>query len=465
MRRISPVLLLLAAGVAAQAQMATGVAAQAQGAPESSEGSLASDFRREGGQFHDDCFSANKKILSCLQDLVTGKPLHLTGASIAPQNGFAFGPAFGWEHNLNETWRSATNLEAMAAPNGSWLAGFNFRAIRVSNDPSKLAPIFHRPAKGTGRKIELEHDPELNFYAEAISLNKLNYYGLGPFTARPSLAFYGMREIVVGGTAVYPLKNSGLSLFGEVNGRWFSLRGRHGDTSPSIEQLYTNVTAPGLSQPTGFFQPSGGIRFDRDLSGYFILNYAVTAQEFAAVSASQYSFQRLNFSFLHTIPLYKVEKSQPSAKGAPKTVTKNRDGSIELEARLVTSFTPTGNIVPFYLQPTLGGADINGEKYLPSYPDYRFRAPNLMHFRGSIEHSIWGPLGIMFQADTGRVAASRGDLGFQHLSHSFAAGLTLRAGGFPMVQLLFAWGGHEGTHTITAINPSLIGGGSRPSLY
>jgi hypothetical protein len=71
----------------------------------------------------------------------------------------------------------------------------------------------------------------------------------------------------------------------------------------------------------------------------------------------------------------------------------------------------------------------------------------------------------MFQADTGRVAASRGDLGFQHLSHSFAAGLTLRAGGFPMVQLLFAWGGHEGTHTITAINPSLIGGGSRPSLY
>jgi hypothetical protein len=34
-----------------------------------------------------------------------------------------------------------------------------------------------------------------------------------------------------------------------------------------------------------------------------------------------------------------------------------------------------------------------------------------------------------------------------------------------MVQLLFAWGGHEGTHTIAAINPALIGGGFRPSLY
>jgi hypothetical protein len=36
-------------------------------------------------------------------------------------------------------------------------------------------------------------------------------------------------------------------------------------------------------------------------------------------------------------------------------------------------------------------------------------------------------------ADEGRVALTRGDVGFSHLKHSFAAGLTLRAGGFPMV--------------------------------
>ena len=46
-----------------------------------------------------------------------------------------------------------------------------------------------------------------------------------------------------------------------------------------------------------------------------------------------------------------------------------------------------------------------------------------------------------------------------------AAGLTLRAGGFPQVYLMFAWGGHEGTHTIAAVNTSLLGGSSRPSLY
>ena len=48
--------------------------------------------------------------------------------------------------------------------------------------------------------------------------------------------------------------------------------------------------------------------------------------------------------------------------------------------------------------------------------------------------------------DEGKVAMRPGDLDFSHLAHSYAAGLTLRAGGFPMVQLLFAWGGHEGNH-------------------
>jgi hypothetical protein len=67
-------------------------------------------------------------------------------------------------------------------------------------------------------------------------------------------------------------------------------------------------------------------------------------------------------------------------------------------------------------------------------------------------------------ADEGRVALTRGDLGFSHLKHSFAAGLTLRAGAFPMVQIMFAWGGPEGQHNIFNMNNSLLGGSMRPLL-
>lgn len=67
--------------------------------------------------------------------------------------------------------------------------------------------------------------------------------------------------------------------------------------------------------------------------------------------------------------------------------------------------------------------------------------------------------------DEGKVAPNRSDLDFTHLLHSYSAGLTLRAGGFPMVYLLFSWGGHEGMHTTASMNTSLLGGSTRPSLY
>ena len=124
-----------------------------------------------------------------------------------------------------------------------------------------------------------------------------------------------------------------------------------------------------------------------------------------------------------------------------------------------------GSVVPFYFQPTLGGSDINGNSALSSYQDYRFRAPNLLLLRESFEHSIWGPFGFTFMADEGKVALTRGDVDFQNLQHSFATGLTLRAGGFPQVFVLFAWGGPEGHHSIFNMNTSLLGGSARPSLF
>ena len=57
-----------------------------------------------------------------------------------------------------------------------------------------------------------------------------------------------------------------------------------------------------------------------------------------------------------------------------------------------------------------------------SYQDYRFRAPNLLLLQENFEHSIWGPFGVKFMADQGRVALTRGESGFSHLRHSFAAG-------------------------------------------
>lgn len=114
----------------------------------------------------------------------------------------------------------------------------------------------------------------------------------------------------------------------------------------------------------------------------------------------------------------------------------------------------------------MGGSDINGSPAPASYQDYRFRAPNNILARASFEHSIYNlPLGVTAMIDEGKVALSRSDLDFPHIRHSYSAGLTLRAGGFPVVYLLFSWGGPGGTHTSTQVDTSLLGSSARPSLY
>ena len=134
----------------------------------------------------------------------------------------------------------------------------------------------------------------------------------------------------------------------------------------------------------------------------------------------------------------------------------NRQGAIGIRFLLTESIANAGSTVPFYFQPTLGGSDINGTSMLASYDDYRFRAPNAFLIRESFEHSIWGPFGFDFMADQGKVALTRGAVNFSNLDYSYAAGITIRAGGMPLVYSLFAWGSGSTQHNIVSVDTSFV---------
>jgi hypothetical protein len=195
-------------------------------------------------------------------------------------------------------------------------------------------------------------------------------------------------------------------------------------------------------------------------------------------SDSHYSFRRFTADLNHTFPLYRNSGSYGPkstngpdecglALGATKcpAIQRNREGSIGIRLLIAESIASAGSVVPFYFQPTLGGSDINGNPWLPSYNDYRFRAPNALLLRESFEHSIWGPIGFTITADQGKVALMRSDIAFNRLAHSFSSGLTLRAGGLPAVSLAVAWAGPEAIHTLATVNNSLLGGSARPPLF
>ncbi len=448
------------------------------------ESNLGADFRGEGERFKTGCSGFSfSMIASCAQVLFTDHPLHIAVGSLAPGNGIGVGAALVG-HWTTQNWRNSYDIDAVGTKNGSWRGGGYVTLVRSNVPVVKVGK--GRPAPGTGSSPDASQEQlVVHLYAENDSLNKIAYFGIGPSTSDTSRTYFGMRETITGANVVWPVfKRFNVSILGEANGRFVDTRGAHGEPSPSIEQVFTPATAPGLFNETAFAQFGEGVRLRPSFAaGHVQLNYLVNYQQYVA-GDSHYSFQRFTTDVSHEFPLYKnyrprvksdfngpddcsASSSDDDHKCLPATgITRNLEGSISVRFLLSESIIPSGNTEPFYFQPTLGGSDINGNPMLPSYQDYRYRAPNLMLFRAKFEHSIYKlPIGVVLMLDEGKVANRRSDIDFNHLQHSYSAGLTFRAGGFPVLQLLFSWGGHEGTHTTGSIDTSLLGGGGRPSLF
>jgi len=455
-------------------------AAISQNSPPADESALHAEFRLEGERFHKSCVT-QFSIANCPYLLLTDHPLHIAVGSIAPQNGFGAGPALITHYDA-KNWYYKGDFDAIASTNGSWRAGAYIKIIPV---PKKKIIVVRgtgeQPRKSNLRIFDL---PLFTAYAQGISLNKIDFFGLGPATTTAGRSYFGMQETIIGTHEIIPMPRTrrlNMAIIGEINGRFVNIRPSPGQPSPSIQALYNNATAPGLVNQPGFVQFGEGVRLEPSLGDYLKLNYLLSFQQFVAPSDSTFSFRRFTVDLGHEIPFYRTvvvtarDTNNPDECGTGtkdlacpplKSSSRNHYGAINLRFLLTESYTSAGSVVPFYFQPTLGGSDINGSPTLPSYQDYRFRGPNLMLFHAGLEHSVFNtPVGVIFGADAGKVALTRDDIDLQHLRHSYSAGITLRAGGFPMLYLLFATGGHEGNHFIANLNTSLLGGSSRPSLF
>lgn len=432
----------------------------------------------ESGKFKLNCLGFH--IAGCAELLFTGQPLHIAVGSIAPQNGFGAGLAYVG-HKDSDNWSTSWSADAIGSSNASWRAGFFLKFVDTRIQPSNVTM---GTAGANANDIQpYAERPVYNIYEQSISLNKLTFFGEGPETTKAGRSFFGMTEHIVGGSMVRPIyEKLNMSFLAEINGRLTDIRPSTGQNSPSIEALYTAATAPGLAHQPFFLQLGAGVRMRPSAAKNLLhFDYSALYQPFIDTDGSGFSFQRLTFDLNQQISLYhrnvyvardtndpndcRVDPTDAHSKCAPAT-SRTMQGSLGLRVFTSLSIVPGNNVVPFYFQPTLGGSDINGNSTLSSYQDYRFRAPNVFLLQESLNHSIgnW-PLGVTLRADQGKVALLRGDLGSNSWRHSYAAGLTLRAGGFPMVYLLFAFGGQEGTHTIANVNTSLLGSSARPSLF
>ena len=455
------------------------------------ESRLHRDFRVEAEALKS-CFKFNfENLASCGQTLAMAQPMHIAVGSLAPDNGVGFGLAFVEHKNFANEWRVSWDADAQATLNNSWRAGAYMKAYRLpSGNTYRMAPLF-------------------NIYSQSISLNRVDFFGLGPNSPSSTHSTFGFSENITGVDGAFPFKMGEggpmVAIVAEVNGRFPSVRPGATASLPSINQIFSESSAPGLTRQAAYFEPGVGIRLYPSLfKDHIRLDYLLQMQGFFAPGDSTRSFRRLNLDFSHQIPLYGllpgsagkqysstrtatfIHNGPDDCSGTGSNValthagatvngavpcpvistTQKLEGAINLRLSISESIAGSGKAVPFYFTPTLGGSDLNGTSILASYPDYRFRGPTLFLFRGSFEHSLGKlPVGLYFAVDEAKVGMRRDDVSISHLRHTYDVGFTVHAGGLPLIYFTYAWGGNEGSHPIGSISPFLLGGSSRPSLF
>lgn len=447
------------------------------------ESKFMSDLRREGEAIAENCSSFDVKSLgNCAYTLATSYPIHVGFGSLAPGNGFAFGVAVSERYTPNESWRITWSGDAVRSFSGSSRIGGYMKFIHTPD----LGVVVNRPGEPPPQPRKVKLDTwVLDVFAQRTLLKNIGYFGIGPDTTESFRSSFGQRQTIVGTSITLPMSGQSWigalrpALLAGISARSVDLRPGRPEDAPSIEEVHG--TAPGLSLQDVFVELREGVRLRPSIAnGRLQLSYLAQAQQFRTSEESRSSFNRWTLDLQHQIPIYRdaVSSGPPrdfngpnecsatvdSLNCPPLSRSRDRTGTIGFRVLMSASNAGSGNQVPFYFQPTLGGSDLNGERILAAYDDYRLRGPAILALQESVEHSLWGPLGVFVAAEQGQVANRAGDLGFSDLRSSATVGLTLRAGGFPMMTLSFSWGS-EGHHAIGTMNTSLLGGSARPSLY
>src|SRR5215467_7245363 len=97
-------------------------------APPGQQGQLAAEFALQRKAIAGACAAGAASLVKCPIELITDHPIHVAIGSLAPQNGFALGPAFV-THRLSEAHDLSWNADAVWAAGGSWRAGIYFKAV------------------------------------------------------------------------------------------------------------------------------------------------------------------------------------------------------------------------------------------------------------------------------------------------------------------------------------------------
>lgn len=366
-----------------------------------------------------------RAVENCLTHSFTASPFHLLVQNVAPGEGFGLGGRYTHKFNAGE-WQRRLSLTGVGTARG-----FSF---------AEAAATFHRPPFGPW--TQGDEDFAVRLYARDRKMPQLPFYGLGPDSSLSSLTEFGERDTAVGVFVSNPVANW-LNLDATAESLWNSITpGGQGGIAPTSVG-FTEQQVPGIAVQPHLIHVGMGVSLHRLAWNRVRFLYLFTYGRFEDTTGGHYSFNRLTVDLRHTF--------------YPVIVDGHRSNDTTLTARMLLSSSraASGGAVPFYLDPTLGGSNIDDQPTLRAFPDLRFRGPDVGLVQFELDHRIIGPVGAMAFDDVGRAALRFGDLASGRWRNGFGFGVVFYAGARPILRLYAGLGGGEGVHTYFGV-PSFL---------
>ena len=380
-------------------------------------------------------------VQDVIVDVATGRGLHPTIGLIVPEGGAAFGLALNNEWHITETphTRLTTSIEARGSVEGFLAAG---GVAHMQFDWYRVHDV------GSFRM------PQLTVAARYFDLPELPFFGLGNQTSRHDRSSFELTETEVPILMDFPV-GYGLTVSAQGNALFAA-----SDPSAAFKSRFSQATAPGIRASTTHLVPGLAVTYRSPDVLYGLYGEGrVSYEAYETLDGGAFTFDRVQARMAVYYGIEDLPFSQGTFPYLRSLLGSSRFG---VEANLVISEPRAHNAVPFYLQPTLGGGDINNENWLRSYTSYRFRAPNVVAFGASYERRLIDPFGFSVFGQWGKVGQDVSELDFDHMKYSVGVGLTLRLGGKAVVEFSLAWGGSEGPHAYATGNTNnAIGFGAR----
>lgn len=304
---------------------------------------------------------------------------HLKLGGMGAGTGFGIGPEYRRNGLLGQRLNFRTGAQ------------FSFRGDR------KFDLELTAPRIGGGRYFA-------QFYAVHHDYPRLSYYGPGPDSEKTGRTDFRFEDTAVDANfGVRPVKHLTL---GTSAGYVFNNVG-HG-TDPryaSTELTYSAAQAVGIDHQVNFLRAGGFAQYDwRDnpdgprRGG----NYFAQFSDYRDRSLGVSDYRRLDMEVQQYIPVLNDRRV--------------------FALRAKTALTYSDGPIPFYMQPSLGGAeDLRG------YRAYRFRGDNLMAMNAEYRWEVFSGLDMALFADAGKVFMRKADFSLTDLESDVGFGFRFNA--------------------------------------